>query len=273
MPAARQALRCYNRVMSVDTPLSPGALERPQQHWGAILGAGCVIFLVSGMAGILGGGLLVLGLASWMFGPEAVLHFPDNYDQLAPEAKALLSKDGILVCTALFIVPIAIVLLRILLSSGSTFREYLGLKWPGLRQGLRWGLLILAVDYATLWLTTWLPVGWSEVNHFEKIGHIPLFLPLVVLSLAVLVPIFEELLFRGFLLEGLRRSSLGEIGAILLTSTLWAVIHPGGPVRWLELFICGALMALARLRTGSTYLTIVVHCIFNLVAVLLTAFA
>ena len=89
----------------------------------------------------------------------------------------------------------------------------------------------------------------------------------------MLVSIFEELLFRGFLLEGLRRSSLGETGAILLTSALWAVAHPGSPVRWLELFICGVLMALARLRTGSTYLTIVVHCILNLVAVLLTAFA
>jgi uncharacterized protein len=257
--------------MSVNTPLSPEALERPPQHWGAVLGTGFAVFLVSGTIGLLGGAGLVFGLASRLFGPEAISHFPENYDRLTPEVMAFLSKEGLFLCSALFMVPSAIAFLWILLRP--TFREYLGLKWPGLRQGLRWGLLILAVNYATLWLTSWLPVDWSGGDAFEKIGRIPLFLPLVVLSLAVLIPIFEELLFRGFLLEGLRRSSLGETGAILLTSSLWAVAHSGGPVRWLEVFICGVLLALARLRTGSTYLTILVHCIVNLAAVLLTAFA
>ena len=38
-------------------------------------------------------------------------------------------------------------------------------------------------------------------------------------------PVFEELFFRGFLLEGFRRTFLGTTGAVVLTSLLWAVIH------------------------------------------------
>jgi len=52
-----------------------------------------------------------------------------------------------------------------------------------------------------------------------------------------------------------------------MTSFIWAMMHTGSPALRLEIFLLGVLLALARLRTGSTYLTILVHGIVNLVAV------
>jgi len=37
--------------------------------------------------------------------------------------------------------------------------------------------------------------------------------------------LFEELFFRGFLFRGLSSSFMGPVGAVLVTSALWALIH------------------------------------------------
>ncbi|HEX5717455.1 MAG TPA: CPBP family intramembrane glutamic endopeptidase [Thermoanaerobaculia bacterium] len=215
------------------------------------------VWLGSGTVGAIGGGLLLLGLEALLAGPEA---------------QALASEDGLALCGSLFAVPVAIVLLRREAPRpGSTAREYLGLKWPGLRQGLLWGVLLLAADYGYRFLILGLGMPFSNDDRYLEIGSIPLFLPLTFVALAVLTPIFEELLFRGYLLEGLRRSRLGQVGAILITASLWALMHWDLPLRSLGLFLDGSLLALARLRTGSTYLVVLVHAIGNAVAVLAVA--
>lgn len=55
-----------------------------------------------------------------------------------------------------------------------------------------------------------------------------------------------------------------------MTSFIWAMMHTGSSALRLETFLLGVLLALARLRTGSTYLTALVHGIVNLVGVVLT---
>lgn len=213
-----------------------------------------------------------MGLGTWVAGPEIIENLIEIYPQLSTEMQAILSKDGLSLCGSLFAVPIGLLFLWHMASrTGRPAREYLALKWPGLRQGLGWGLLILAVDYGYIFLADWLDLPFGGDSSYEEIARFPLFLPLLVLSLAVLTPIFEELFFRGFLLEGLRQSRLGEAGAILMTSSLWAVMHSGGPFRWLGLILFGTLLARARLRTGSTYLPVVIHAISNLVAVIVMA--
>lgn len=232
------------------------------------------IVLVAEVVGMIGGGLLLLGLLVWLAGPEALAGLPYNLPELPEEVQALFSADGRSLCADLFAVPFAFFLLRRAVPHlGPTPRDYLGLKWPGLRQGLAWGLILLASNYGfRILVVKGFGMRLSAQDRYQEIGRIPLFVPLLFVAVAILAPIFEELLFRGYLLEGLRRSRLGMVGAILLTASLWALLHGDLPVRTLGLVLYGSLLALARLRTGSTYLTMLVHAITNVVAVLSLAY-
>ncbi|MBP1625747.1 MAG: amino terminal protease family protein [Holophagaceae bacterium] len=85
---------------------------------------------------------------------------------------------------------------------------------------------------------------------------IPLFL-----TVAVLAPCFEELLFRGTLLPALRRR-LGPWAALFLGALAFGAMHlqPAGlPL----LSLLGLAMGLAFLRTGSLWTSILVHGCWN----------
>jgi membrane protease YdiL (CAAX protease family) len=85
-------------------------------------------------------------------------------------------------------------------------------------------------------------------------------LPLLLLAILVAAPVSEELFFRGFLLRGWAASRLGAVGAVVLTSAIWAVVHT--QYDWIivgQIFGLGLLLGWLRLRSGSTVLTIVLH--------------
>jgi membrane protease YdiL (CAAX protease family) len=73
---------------------------------------------------------------------------------------------------------------------------------------------------------------------------------------------------RGFLFRGWSASFLRPAGAIALTSMIWAATHT--QYDWSgrsEIFVYGLLLGYGRYRSGSTYLTVVVHSAINLYAV------
>lgn len=98
------------------------------------------------------------------------------------------------------------------------------------------------------------------------------FLPLLFLTLMVAAPVGEELFFRGFLFRGWSESRLGVVGATLLTSVIWAVIHLQYDWFYLMHIVAGGLMlGWLRHRSGSTLLTILLHAVMNFVATVQTA--
>ncbi len=82
----------------------------------------------------------------------------------------------------------------------------------------------------------------------------------VLLVIAVLPAVFEELIFRGALLNGLK--SFGETGAILLCGGLFALYHQN-PAQTLYQFCCGAAYAWIAFRAGSILPTVCAHFINN----------
>jgi CAAX protease family protein len=87
---------------------------------------------------------------------------------------------------------------------------------------------------------------------------------ITLISVSVVAPIWEELVFRGFLYRGLAASRLGVAGAIVVTSLLWAGLHFDRT--WLgfgEIFFCGLVWGALRWRTGSTAATMAVHFLNN----------
>lgn len=87
-------------------------------------------------------------------------------------------------------------------------------------------------------------------------------------ALIIAAPLFEEILFRGFLFEGLCHSPVGFITSAIITSALWASIHlQYGLYEIVIIFLVGLLLSYAKLKTGSLYTPIAMHSLMNLFAI------
>lgn len=91
---------------------------------------------------------------------------------------------------------------------------------------------------------------------------------LLVVAFCVAAPVSEELFARGFLYRGWSESFLRVPGAILLSSLVWTSLHL--QYDWFffgEVFSIGLLLGYLRYRFHSTWLTISVHGLNNVAAV------
>ena len=89
-------------------------------------------------------------------------------------------------------------------------------------------------------------------------------------SAAVISPIYEEIFYRGFLYRWLR-TRMGLIGAIILSSMIFTIVHiPTYNVMPVN-FFSGIIFALAYERTNSIWPSVIIHGITNGIMVLLTS--
>lgn len=144
--------------------------------------------------------------------------------------------------------------------------ETLALRRP--RQG--WGVLVSALiplfAVSGVWTTLlllWRPdVVTGDLAPFKEMLHgstIP-----TLLLLGVGAPLSEEFLFRGFLFSGLAKSRLGLLGTAILTTLLWSALHAGYSVFGLiEVSATGLYLSWLLVRTGSLWVTIFCHAVYN----------
>ena len=124
----------------------------------------------------------------------------------------------------------------------------------------------------------------SEVNGYflawlSKFGYTPqeIVLPStdgfkivgVLFAVAVLPAVFEELVFRGALLAGIRKNFSVTV-SVLLCGGLFALYHQR-PEQTMYQFCCGTAYALLAIRSGSVFPTILSHFVNNALIVILYA--
>ena len=146
------------------------------------------------------------------------------------------------------------------------FKEYLALNWPR-RDELVHGL---AISLAFL-------LGWLLLSYLT--GHpTPAFvidsyrtaqadglLWLLLIGFCVAAPVTEEFVVRGLMYRGWSQSFLGPVGAIVLSSALWALIHTQYSWYYVcQIFLVGLIFGHLRRRSGSTWLAVIAHGFFNL---------
>ncbi len=180
-----------------------------------------------------------------------------------------LSSNGL--CIAMMVIvsglmctPLTLFFAR--LRKNISLKDYIGFREPLKGEWAEW-LLILA---AFLCLSD----GLSYLLHHPVVPPFMIeayktasSLPALLLAVVVVAPIFEEIFFRGFLFQGIRYSRLGSIGAIGVTSLVWAVIHiQYGIYGIATVFALGLLFGIARLKTESIHLVMVMHSLVGLVA-------
>jgi uncharacterized protein len=147
--------------------------------------------------------------------------------------------------------------------SGWRAADYLALTRP---QG-RYVRLCAVAFVVPLAVTMSLALSGFSLAADDEVPKTIASLAVTLIAMAVVAPVWEELVFRGFVYRGLAASRLGVVGAIVLTSLLWAGLH--FDKTWLglaETFFCGLVWGWLRWRTGSTIATTAVHCLNNATA-------
>lgn len=150
-----------------------------------------------------------------------------------------------------------------------TYAAYLGLRWPTGGE-LGRGLAMLAAFLTTSFLLRLAlhqptPAFMIDTYKSARAGGA---LDIYIVGFCLAGPVAEEFLFRGFVLRGWPQSFLGPVGAVLLSSLVWASLHSQYNLFYMaQIFALGILLGTLRLRSASTWLTVVLHALNNLVAV------
>lgn len=108
----------------------------------------------------------------------------------------------------------------------------------------------------------------SAVAAYQRASSLPLWWMTVI----VMAPVLEEMVFRGVLFESIGRSRCGPAAALLITAFAWALIHVQyGLFDRGVVFAAGILLGTARMKTRSLYTTMAMHALANFVAISETA--
>lgn len=100
----------------------------------------------------------------------------------------------------------------------------------------------------------------------EQLTEGPLWVTL--LSVSIFAPLFEEWLCRGLVLRGLLQK-LNPFSAIAVSAAFFAVLHMN-PWQAIPAFLLGLLFGYVYYKTGSLKLTMLMHCVNNTFAAVMT---
>jgi membrane protease YdiL (CAAX protease family) len=142
-------------------------------------------------------------------------------------------------------------------------RDYLAVRPVRVPVLLKWVGVLLIYVVLTSGAATLFHVDFGGAAMGDLLTHIQrpwLFWIAVVLA----APLFEEVFFRGFLFRGFEATFLKTTGTIILTAILWAMLHVQYNAYGIA-FIAGAgiLFGLARAKTGSLLVPLVLHAGMN----------
>lgn len=155
-------------------------------------------------------------------------------------------------------------------SLGFTRRPRLGDGGRAIVAGLVYFAMLMAAAGLAGWLLN------VDVNQEQDIGFNAVTTNvdrlLAFISLVLLPPIVEEILFRGVLFGGLRKQ-LSFVWAAVITSVLFAAPHAlqgsGGALLWIgaiDTFLLSLVLCYLREKTGSLWASIILHMIKNGIA-------
>lgn len=129
--------------------------------------------------------------------------------------------------------------------------------------------LVLGIDPETYSPAGGLNDGHSASGLVEKtiadLSKEPWLFALALPGIILGAPVTEELIFRGALFSALVNSRLGRVGAVVISSVLWALIHLSAAPRLYVgvIFIMGLVLGVLLLRFGSLWVTIACHAAWN----------
>jgi membrane protease YdiL (CAAX protease family) len=254
----------YEEDSVLSNELSSSSNEMKVKPWGfwATLGFSAIIFAVFSVLQIL--------VVSAFISLAKVQH-PEL--DLEVYAKSLPSNG---LCIAIMVIVSGLICIPLTLwfaklRKNISVKDYIGFREPLTKEWVQWLLILGAFLFLSDAVTFLLhrPIVPPVMVDAYKTAS---FLPALLFAIVIVAPIFEEIFFRGFFFQGIRCSRLGPIGAIGITSLIWAVIHVQYDIYGITtVFALGILFGIARLKTDSIHLLMVMHSLESLVATVETA--
>lgn len=236
--------------MNQNTPTAE-ATQAPQQArwWDAL-----VVLILFCLSQIVGG--VVCGVIAPLIGmelPTAIMR--ESVDPETVEQVRFLQSRMVAISYMIAMV----VGLTMIFTYGRTrgWRAAIRFKYPGWAMPFR-----LLCGYLLLWcisialepLAKMLP---GEQNAFGGGGWL-------LISAVLLAPVFEEIVFRGYI-AGLLKAACGGVAAWLLSSLMFGVVH-GSPSVALTATASGLVLGFYYLRYRSLEMVILLHAMNNLTA-------
>ena len=117
-----------------------------------------------------------------------------------------------------------------------------------------------ALYFVVIIVLAMLPAAWTE-NYGEASSEIVTGTVVGVISVALVAPVVEEVIFRGLIMTRLSRAIPGWL-AVLLSAVIFGLCH-GELVWFCYTFVVGAFFAFIDLRAGSILPSILGHIMFN----------
>lgn len=236
-------------VVVISTP----DIQEPAKPWGVwpTLGLSAAIGIITFIV------QLFLGLIIGIIFAVAELDF----NNLAENGNFLLG------CTLLaYPVILGLTLLVIKIRKGNTPVDYLAIRNLKLKPLLCWLGWTACMILVTGVIGSQLDKPPPEIM-ITMIASSHMILMIVVLIFGA--PIVEEIFFRGFMFKGIAASSLGGVGAVIITTLCWVGIHgfQYDLFTLLQLSVFGVLLGIARLKTNSVIIPVILHMANNAFAV------
>ena len=192
----------------------------------------------------------------------------------------------VLVIILSWVTPLIVLFIAVRIARGS-FVAYCNWQWP------RGTAIVLAVVTIVVFETVlrgglYLMSG-SLKNNLPVEGYQAMITPgtwpwwfvLKYWPAAILAPLVEETIYRGFLWRGLAASRLGNAGAWVVAALFFASIHYNYyiqdghffPGELISPFVFGLIFGFVRWRTGSTIAAMITHALGNISLSVLTVLA
>jgi membrane protease YdiL (CAAX protease family) len=154
----------------------------------------------------------------------------------------------------------------------------LGIGRENLGQHILWGLggvlanlpILAVVMGLSLPLTRFLPAPEHPATVELMEAASPLVVIQLILTACVFAPFIEETMFRGTLFPALTKLLRKPVWAALLSSLIFAAIHPTGIPVWPALATIGAMSCFLSYQTKSLVPSLVMHGVHNFATLLIT---
>ena len=196
-----------------------------------------------------------------------IVHPPANYSlEAIAKSVASVANNGTYLSLATLVTGIlgpALILAIVRQRKGARVSDYLALKPFSVLSVIKWAFFLVVLLVLSDRLTRVL--GRPEITNFDSnlfATAKPLWL--FALGIAGGAPLFEEFFFRGFLFKGFENSFMKPIGALVVTSALFASTHIQYDLYGIvTIFAFGLLLGAARLSTGSIFVPMILHAASN----------
>ncbi|MEK7756324.1 MAG: type II CAAX endopeptidase family protein, partial [Planctomycetota bacterium] len=222
-------------------------------------------------------GCLALFLLSFEFFALGLLHHAAEFDPgtaLSPSEPDASQVRQVMLLPAISLRALgAMVIIAVLARRRGLTARSVGLTWSGAPLNLAIGLATLLVVYGLiavtmtlLWFLCPAMVGEMEENARRIMELVPNLRPVEFVPLAALIGVYEELVFRGFLMTRLRRATGGWTIAVVLSTVVFTALHAFEQTRsaLVIVAILSLVFSLVTIWRRSIIPTIIAHALFDL---------